>query len=84
MFKIIGFDGIVNTHIQFQFQWSSISRQELSLSFVITLCSKFQGKQWKLKLQDPDFRKIVLDIMDEEIVKKFELEGKNFGVSEDE
>ena len=45
---------------------------------------KFQGKQWKLKLQDPDFRKIVLDIMDEEIVKKFELEGKNFGVSEDE
>jgi len=45
---------------------------------------KFQGKQWLLKLQDPEFRKIVMDIMDEEIVKKFELEGKNFGVSEDE
>ena len=45
---------------------------------------KFQGKQWLLKLQDPEFRQVVLDIMDEEIVKKFELEGKNFGVSEDE
>jgi len=45
---------------------------------------KFQGKQWIAKLQDPDFRKIVMDIMDEEIVKKFELEGKNFGVSEDD
>jgi recombination protein RecA len=44
---------------------------------------KFQGKQWLLKLQDPEFKKIVLDIMDEEIVKKFEYEGKNFCVSED-
>jgi recombination protein RecA len=45
---------------------------------------KFQGKQWKAKLQDPHFRQTVLDIMDEEIVKKFDSEGKNFGVSEDE
>ena len=45
---------------------------------------KFQGKQWKAKLQDPHFRQTVLDIMDEEIVKKFESEGKNFGVSEDD
>lgn len=45
---------------------------------------KFQGKQWKAKLGDPHFRQTVLDIMDEEIVKKFDSEGKNFGVSEDE
>ena len=45
---------------------------------------KFQGKQWVAKLQDPDFRKIVIDIMDEEVVKKFELEGKNFSVSEND
>ena len=46
--------------------------------------TKFQGKQWLLKLQDPKFRQAVLDIMDEEIVKKFESEGKNFAVSEDD
>jgi hypothetical protein len=45
---------------------------------------KFQGKQWLAKLHDPHFRQTVLDIMDEEIVKKFESEGKNFGVSEDD
>ena len=45
--------------------------------------TKFQGKQWIAKLQDPDFRKTVIDLMDEEIVKKFVSEGKNFGVSED-
>jgi len=45
---------------------------------------KFQGKQWLEKLQEPEFRQVVIDIMDEEIVKKFEMEGKNFGVSEDE
>ena len=46
--------------------------------------TKFQGKQWIAKLGDPSFRKTVLDIMDEEIVKKFVSEGKNFGVSEDD
>ena len=46
--------------------------------------TKFQGKQWLLKLQDPNFKQAVLDIMDEEIVKKFESEGKNFAVSEDD
>ena len=45
--------------------------------------TKFQGKHWIAKLQDPDFRKTVTDLMDEEIVKKFVSEGKNFGVSED-
>ena len=46
--------------------------------------TKFQAKQWIAKLQDPKFRKTVIDIMDEEIVKKFDAEGKNFGVSEDD
>ena len=46
--------------------------------------TKFQGKQWIAKLQDPRFRKTVVDLMDEEIVKKFDSEGKNFGVSEDD
>jgi recombination protein RecA len=46
--------------------------------------TKFQGKQWIAKLQDPKFRKTVVDLMDEEIVKKFDSEGKNFGVSEDD
>ncbi len=36
------------------------------------------------KLKEPEFRQVVLDIMDEEIVKKFDSEGKNFGVSEDD
>jgi RecA/RadA recombinase len=46
--------------------------------------TKFQGKQWIVKLADPVFRQTVIDIMDEEIVKKFDAEGKNFGVSEDD
>ena len=46
--------------------------------------TKFQGKQWIAKLQDPSFKQTVIEIMDEEIVKKFESEGKNFAVSEDD
>ena len=46
--------------------------------------TKFQGKQWLTKLSDPVFKQTVMDIMDEEIVKKFDAEGKNFGVSEDD
>tara|TARA_Y100000114_G_scaffold40463_2_gene35978 strand:- start:481 stop:1581 length:1101 start_codon:yes stop_codon:yes gene_type:complete len=46
--------------------------------------TKFQGKQWLAKLGDPKFRKTVIEIMDEEIVKKFETEGKNFSVSEND
>jgi len=33
---------------------------------------KFQGKQWIEKLQDPEFRQSVFDIMDEEIIMKFD------------
>jgi len=41
---------------------------------------KFQRSQWIKKLQDPEFRSVVLDIMDDEIIRKFESEGKNFGL----
>ena len=41
---------------------------------------KFQKTQWVNKIQEPEFRSVVLDIMDEEIIRKFESEGKNFGL----
>jgi recombination protein RecA len=41
---------------------------------------KFQKSQWIDKLQEPEFRSVVLDIMDEEIIRKFDSEGKNFGL----
>jgi len=41
---------------------------------------KFQKSQWITKLQEPEFRSAVLDIMDEEIIQKFESEGKNFAL----
>jgi recombination protein RecA len=41
---------------------------------------KFQRSQWTAKLKDNEFRSIVFDIMDEEIIKKFEAEGHNFGL----
>jgi len=41
---------------------------------------KFQRSQWIKKLQDPEFRSVVFDIMDDEIIRKFESEGKNFGL----
>ena len=41
---------------------------------------KFQRSQWTKKLQDKEFRSVVFDIMDEEIIRKFESEGKNFGL----
>ena len=41
---------------------------------------KFQRSQWIKKLQDKEFRSVVFDIMDEEIIKLFESEGKNFGL----
>ena len=41
---------------------------------------KFQKSQWITKLQEPEFRSVVLDIMDEEIIRKFESEGKNFSL----
>ena len=33
---------------------------------------KFQTKQWLEKLQEPEFRQAVLDVMDEEVIMKFE------------
>ena len=41
---------------------------------------KFQRSQWIKKLQIPEFRSVVFDIMDDEIIRKFESEGKNFGL----
>ena len=41
---------------------------------------KFQRSQWIDKLKEPGFRQAVLDIMDEEIIKKFETEGKNINI----
>ena len=44
---------------------------------------KFQRTQWIKKLKDPEFRQAVFDIMDEEIIKKFETEGKNVNIDSD-
>ena len=41
---------------------------------------KFQRSSWTKRLQDKEFRSVVFDIMDEEIIRKFESEGKNFGL----
>ena len=32
---------------------------------------------------DGDFRQAVYDIMDEEVIRKFDSEGKNFGIEEE-
>ena len=45
---------------------------------------KFQRTQWVTKLKDPKFRQAVFDIMDEEIIKKFETEGKNVNIDSDD
>ena len=45
---------------------------------------KFQRTQWVEKLKDPNFRQAVLDIMDEEIIKKFETEGKNVNIDSED
>ena len=41
---------------------------------------KFQRKDWLNKLKNADFKQTVFEIMDEEIVKKFVDEGKNFSI----
>ena len=41
---------------------------------------KFQRTQWLDRLKDKEFRQIVLDIMDEEIIGKFDSEGKNVNI----
>jgi len=45
--------------------------------------TKFRSSNWTTKLQDSSFKQTVFDIMDEEIIKKFDSEGKNFGVDEE-
>ena len=45
---------------------------------------KFQSKDWLTKLGDGEFKQAVFDIMDEEIVKRFDSEGKNFSVSDED
>ena len=44
---------------------------------------KFRSSNWAKKLEDPTFKQMVFDIMDEEIIKKFDTEGVNFGVDEE-
>ena len=44
---------------------------------------KFRSSNWAKKLEDPTFKQMVFDIMDEEIIKKFDAEGVNFGVDEE-
>tara|TARA_R100001509_G_scaffold47069_1_gene25442 strand:- start:1641 stop:2774 length:1134 start_codon:yes stop_codon:yes gene_type:complete len=44
---------------------------------------KFRSSNWVRKLDDPSFKQIVFDIMDEEIIKKFDTEGINFGIDEE-
>jgi len=43
---------------------------------------KFRSSNWIEKLKDSTFKQMVFDIMDEEIIKKFDTEGVNFGVDE--
>lgn len=45
---------------------------------------KFQRTQWLDKLEDDEFRSVVFDIMDEEIIKKFESEGKNVNIDSED
>ena len=45
---------------------------------------KFQRTQWLDKLKDDEFRQAVFDIMDEEIIKKFDSEGKNVNIDSED
>ena len=45
---------------------------------------KFQRTQWLDKLKDDLFRQTVLDIMDEEIIGKFDSEGKNVNIDSED
>jgi recombination protein RecA len=38
---------------------------------------KFRTKEWMEKLKDKKFKKMIIDIMDEELIKKFESSGSN-------
>lgn len=43
---------------------------------------KFRSSAWLDKLKDKKFKTMVFEIMDDEIIKKFDTEGKNFKVEE--
>ena len=43
---------------------------------------KFQASSWLEKLKDPEFKKAVFDIMDEEIIMKYDNEGTTVPVDE--
>ena len=45
---------------------------------------KFRSSQWVDKLKDQKFKSLVFEIMDEEIIKKFDSEGKNFSLPGEE
>ena len=45
---------------------------------------KFQRSSWIEKLKNDEFRQAVLDIMDEEIIKKFDSEGKNVNIDSED
>jgi len=38
---------------------------------------KFRSKEWMEKLKDDKFKELVIKIMDEELIKKFESTGSN-------
>ena len=44
---------------------------------------RFRASGWLDKLKDKKFKSIVFEIMDEEIIKKFDSEGKNFSIEDD-
>lgn len=44
---------------------------------------KFQSSNWSEKLKEPEFKQAVFDIMDEEIIRKFDSEGKNIKIETD-
>ena len=45
---------------------------------------RFRKTEWAEKMKsDGDFRQAVYDIMDEEVIRKFDSEGKNFGIEEE-
>lgn len=43
---------------------------------------KFQASKWIEQLQDDEFRKVVYDIMDKEIIEKYDNDGSDVGIGE--
>ena len=44
---------------------------------------KFQGSKWIQQLEDDEFRKTVFDIMDKEIIEKYDVDGSDIIVDKD-